>query len=344
MTNGKMTKMGWGIVLLLIVVLSGCAKPVPTATLTPVTTPAATPTRELRAVTLAMGYIPNVQFAPFYVADERGYYTKEGLEIEFDYGMETDLLKLVGIGELQFVVGSGDQVILARNQELPVVYVMNWYRRFPVAVASLEPLGGPQDLIGKSVGIPGLYGASYIGWQAMINAAGVNPADVNLLTIGYNQVESLVTEQVDAAVVYAMNTPVQLRQQGYEVSVILVADYIDLVSNGLITNEQTIAQEPELVRRIVRATWHGLLDTLESTDEAFDTCRRYLPEIDDESAPLQRAVLEESLNFWRADKPGRSDPAAWEASQAFMRQIGLIETEVDVSTMFTNDFVKEPLP
>ncbi len=324
--------------MLLAVLLSGCATPTQTAT--PMDASAPTPTRAVRSITLGMGYIPNVQFAPFYMAVERGYYAKEGLDVKFDYAYDTDLLKLVGTGEMQFVVGSGDQVILARQQGLPVVYVMNWYRRFPVAVASLEPLNGPQDLIGKDVGIPVLQGASYIGWQALLSASDINPTDVNLLTVGYNQVEALVTEQVDAAVVYAMNTPVQLRQQGYEVSVISVADYIDLVSNGLITNEETIAQEPQLVQSVVRATWHGLLDTLQFTDEAFDICRLYLPEIDDESAPLQRAVLEESLNFWRAENVGRSDPATWTASQAFMYQIGLIDTEVDVSTMFTNDFVK----
>lgn len=344
MKGNKMTRIGWGIMLFLAVVLSGCATPAPTATPTPeaTPTPATTPTPELRTLTLAMGFVPNVQFTPFYVAVERGYFAEEGLEIEFDYGMETDLLKLVGTDELQFVVGSGEQVILARQQGLPVVYVMNWYRRFPVAVASLEPLDRPQDLIGKSVGIPGLYGASYIGWQAMINAADVNPADVNLMTIGYTQLESLVTGQVDAAVVYAMNTPVRLRQAGYEVSVIPVADYIDFVSNGLITNERTLAEEPELVRNVVRAALRGLRDTLGDPDAAFAICRRYVPEIDDESAPLQRAVLEESLNFWRADDLGYSDPAAWEASQTFMHQIGQIETEVDVAAMFTNDFVKEP--
>ena len=294
------------------------------------------------SVRLAMGFIPNVQFTPVYVALEKGYFADAGVQVELDYGMEHDLLKLVGMDEMQFVIGSGDQVVLARNQGLPVVYVANWYRRFPVAIASLEPIDEPEDLIGKEIGIPGLYGASYIGWQALIDAASIDQADVNLITIGYTQVESLVTGHVDAAVVYAMNAPVQLRQQGYEVSVLHVTDYIDFVSNGLITNEKTIASEPELVRSMVQALLRGLRDTLDDPDEAFAICRRHVPEIDDESAPLQRAVLEESLNFWRADKLGYSNSAAWEASQAFMRQIGLIESQVEVSTLFTNEFVQGP--
>ncbi|MBC7251297.1 MAG: ABC transporter substrate-binding protein [Anaerolineae bacterium] len=330
MTKDKLVKVVVIVLWLVALALSGCTSA------GPATAPAS------RRVTLSMGFIPNVQFTPVYVAVERGYFAEEGLEVEFDYGFDTDLLKLVGTGERQFVVGSGDQVILARSQGLPVVYVMNWYRRFPVAVASLQPLNSPQDLVGKKVGIPAFQGASYIGWLALLDAAGISPGEVELQSIGYTQVESLVTGQVDAAVVYAMNEPVQLCQEGYEVSVIPVADYIDFVSNGLITNEKTIAEEPELVRGIVRAMLRGLRDTLDDPDAAFDICRRYVPEIDDESAPLQRAVLQESINFWRADDLGRSDAAAWQASQAFMRQIGLIETEVEVSTLFTNDFIPEP--
>jgi NitT/TauT family transport system substrate-binding protein len=281
------------------------------------------PLPETKNVTLAMGFIPNVQFTPVYVAIEKGYFGAEGIEVELDYGVENDLFTLVGTDEMQFVIGSGEQVILARSH------------------GSLKPLDSPHDLLGMDVGLPGLYGANYIGWQALIDAARIDPAGVNLISIGYTQVESLATGQVDAAVVYAMNAPVQLRQQGYEVNLLHVADYIDFVSNGLISNEKTIAEQPELVRGMVRALMRGLDDTLADPDAAFEICRKHVPEIDDETAPLQRAVLEESLDFWRADALGRSDPEAWAASAAFMRQIGQIDAEIDPSTLFTNDFVPE---
>jgi NitT/TauT family transport system substrate-binding protein len=314
----------------LLLALAGCSQAAPDA---------AAP-GELETVTLAMGYVPNVQFTPVYVAVERGYFQEAGLEVQFDYGMEHDLLKLAGTNELQFVVGSGDQVILARGQELPVVYVFNWYRRFPVSVAALQELETPQDLAGLEVGIPGLYGASYIGWQALLGAAGVDPAAVHLVSIGYTQVESLVTGQVDAAVVYAMNEPVQLREQGHQVYEIEVAEYINLISNGLITNEQTIEERPELVRAVVAAMQRGLRDTLDDPDAAFEICRQYVPEISDESAPLQRAVLEAALRFWQAEKLGYSDPAAWQASLDFMREIGMVEGAVEVGQLYSNEFIE----
>lgn len=324
-------------VLVLVFALGGCVSLTSTE-------PTATPPSPIESeITLAMGFIPNVQFAPFYVAEERGYFSEEKLIVHIDYGMETDLLKLVGAGELQFAVASGDQVILARAQGLPVIYVLNWYRRFPVCVVSLKEKGisGADDLVGKRVGIPATEGASYIGWRALLHAEGIDEAGINLQVIGYTQVASLTEGRVDAAVCYALNEPVQLSQAGYSIDVMYVADYANLVSNGLITNEQTIAERPELVQELVRAVLRGLRYTIEHPDEAFAICKKYVPEIAEDSEALQKAVLVESIKFWQGDRLGYSDRAAWEESQRFMRQIGLIDAEVDVETLFTNQFVVE---
>jgi NitT/TauT family transport system substrate-binding protein len=326
-------KLGLMVMAVSLVVLSGCG-----VASTP--TQPASPTQ----VTLAMGYIPNVQFAPFYVAVNKGYFAEENLEIQFDYGMETDLLNLVGTDALQFAVASGDQVILARSQGLPVVYVMTYFQRFPVAVVSLEdiPLEEPSDLIGRSVGIPGLWGASYIGWLALLHSTGIGEQEIPLESIGYTQVASLTEGQVEAAVVYAANEPVQLRQAGYDPHIIYVADYMNLVSNGIITNEKTIAQRPELVDGLVGAVIRGLQYTIDHPEETFEICLQYVPEAGGDNRDIQMAVLKESVKFWESEHLGYSDPAAWEASQEFMLEVGLVETETDVEAMFSNEFVLEP--
>lgn len=305
-------------------------------------------------VTLAMGFIPNVQFAPFYVAVERGYFADEGIEIEFDYGWETDLLKLVGSDELQFAIASGDQVILARSQGLPVVYVMNWYRRFPVCVVSLAETGiqEPLDLVGRRVGTPATYGASYIGWRALLDAVGLDETDVELISIGYTQVAALSEGQVDAAICYAMNEPVQMEAAGQALDTIYVADYANLISNGLITNERTIRERPELLQGVVRAALRGLAFTLESPDEAFDISVKYVPEAasDAETEATNRAILDRSVEFWQAGSSelGRSDELEWQAAQRIMAEMGLIDAAApagaDVTTMFTNDFIEEVTP
>lgn len=296
--------------------------------------------RPAEQIRLPMGYIANVQFAPWYVAVERGYFAAEGMELAFDYSWETDGVRLVGAGELPFAIASGDQVILARSQGIPVVTVASWWQRFPVAVVALEESGirTPADLKGRKVGIPETFGASYIGWRALLAAAGLKEEDVSLEVIGYTQVASLVEKRVDAAVVYANNEPVQLTQAGYRVVVIPVADYATLASNGLITSEKMLRERPQEVRRFVRAFLRGLEDTLKDPNAAFEACRKYVEGLDQNEA-VQRAVLEATLPLWQGKPLGWSDPAAWEATVKAMQEAGLLSGPVEVEKAFTNEFL-----
>jgi NitT/TauT family transport system substrate-binding protein len=320
------------LALLIAVLLSGCFIGVQKTVDQP----------QPQAVTIAMGFIPNVQFTPMYVAIERGYFTDEGLEITLDYGMETDLLQRVGTNDLQFAIASGDQVVLARANELPVRYVLNWYNRFPVCVVSLAESGivEPGDLAGKTVGTPAVEGASYIGWLAFAQEVGLDAGDVNLQVIGYTQVASLVEKRVDAAICYALNEPIQLRTAGYEINAFYLDEYTALVSNGLITNDQTIEAQPELVEKVTRAFLRGLRDTLDDPDAAFDIARTVIPEMDEETARLQRAVLQECLSYWNREPLGANVPAAWEESVSFLRELELIGAGVNAEDLYTNRFVE----
>lgn len=327
--------------ILLLTALTGCVPATSTAPTTPATAPAA-----LEPLELAMGYIPSVQFTPFYVALQKGYYRDEGLDVQFRYGFESDLVKLVGTDELQFLIGSGDQVILGRSQGLPVVYVMEWYRRFPVVVFAPEGAGiaSPKDLEGRKVGIPGLFGASYVGWKALVEVAGIDETQVNLQSIGFTQAAAVKDGIVDAAVDYSVNGPVQLRLAGDEVTEIFVADTMDLPSNGIISNDKTVAEKPELIGKFVRATLRGLQDTLDHPDDAFAIALQQVPEAgaDDTARQTNRAIFDASLALWQTDGVlGLSDPARWAEAAAFMEATGLIPTGVDPATLFTNQFIPQ---
>lgn len=304
--------------------------------------PAASPA-PLQHIRLPMGFIPNVQYAPFYVADAKGYFREAGLEVEFDYSTETDGVALVGANELPFAIASGEQVLLARAQGLPVVYVMAWWQNYPVAVAAMAEsnIRTPADLAGKKIGLPGPFGASYIGLRALLSVANLTESDIRMDSIGFNQVEALVTGQDEAVVVYANNEPVQLHAQGYEVDVIRVADYVQLASNGLISNETVIAENPDLARRIIRSIVQGVEDTLADPDQAFEICKQYVEGLDQpDIQAIQKEVLATSLEFWRADQPGMSEPEAWENMHQVLQDMGLLTAPQDLGKAYTNEFVK----
>lgn len=325
----------WIIMMIFSLALVGCAGQ-GKSTVQP------TQSGALTKIRLPVGYVPNIQFAPLYVAVEKGYYRDAGIELDIDYSFETDGTQLVGANNLQFAVVSGEQVLLARAQGLPVVYVMAWYKDYPVAVVAKEAEGiqKPGDLKGKRIGLPGLYGASYIGLRALLSSAGLKESDVTLDSIGFNQVEALAADQDQAIVGYVANEPIQLRAKGYTVSVIPVADYMQLAANGIITNETTIQDNPDLVRRMVKATLRGIKDTIANPDEAYEISKKYVETLASADEKIQKDVLATSIKSWMTEPPGFSENSAWENMQKVLLDMGLLSKPLELDKAFSNEFIK----
>jgi len=324
---------------LFLLVLAGC---VPVA---PQTTPAEQPVVDTPIpVTLGVGYIPNVQFTPFYVGIEKGFYAAEGLAVSLDYGFENDYLKLVGLNEFQFMIGSGDQVILGRAQGLPVRYVMNWYTEFPVVIFAKKSANivEPIDLAGKVVGIPGPFGATYVAFRGILEGAGLTEADVRVESVGFAQAAAVGADTVDAAADYSVNGPIILAQEGIETTQIKLDGYLQMPANGLVTNEATISENPELVGKMVRATLAAIQYTLDHPDEAFAIALQTVPEAGGENEVVNRAVFDAVLAQWQVaegQRPGATELADWQSAAEFMQRIALVDTLVPAEELFTNDLL-----
>lgn len=298
----------------------------------------------LRPIKLGVGFIPNVQFAPFYVGIDQGFYAAEGIDLTMDYGFENDYLKLVGTNELQFMVGSSDQLVLGQAQGLPVKYVMNWYTQYPVTIFAKTEAGinEPGDLAGKKVGVPGPFGATYIALRALLDIAGLNESDIQMESIGFTQAAAVSEGLVDAAADYAVNGPVVLAAAGIETTQIALDNYLRIPANGLVTNETTLADEPELVRAMIRATLKAIDYTLANPDAAFEIALKFVPEAGGDNRTANRAVFDASLAYWTpqpGQQPGATAPADWQAAAELLARIGLVERVVESAALFSNDYL-----
>jgi len=305
--------------------------------------PQAAPTEALVPVSLPVGYIPNVQFAPLYVAIENGYFREEGLDVTVDYSMENDNLALIGAGRLDFAIVSGEQVLLARAQGLPVVYTAAWYQQYPVGIVAKSEQGiqTPADLKGKKIAVPVLAGASYIGLRALLSAGGLQESDVELDVVGFTQAEMVATDHDDAAVIYVANEPVQLEARGYTVDVLRVSDYLPMVANGLATSEQMLRDNPERVQKMIRALLRGIQAAAADPDAAFEISKKYVDNLATGDPETQKKVLAASIELWKADRLGYSDPQAWENMQSILLEMGLLKAPLDLSVAYTNQYVPE---
>lgn len=234
------------------------------------------------SVTFGLPFVPNVQFAPVYVAIANGYTADEGLDVALEYGEENLMIDLVAAGEMAYAMIGGEQVILARQGERPIVFVYEWFQQFAVGVVVPDTTTGVEtaaDLAGLRIGIPGRFGASYSGLTALLNTNGLGESDIRLEPIGFNAPDVICQDQdiIDASVVYINNEPLQIQQRAdagecgdiTAVSVLPVAAEVDLVSNGITVSEAMISESPDMVQAMVTAFDLALADVIANPAEAY---------------------------------------------------------------------------
>lgn len=305
------------------------------------TAPSAASGRPLTTVKLAFSYIPNVQFANFYVADAKGRFAAEGLKAQFDYGSTTDLMQLLARGERDFLNAGGDEVALARAQGVPVVYVAAVYQQYPITVFAPRGKGlmDAQSLTKLKVGIPTRNGANYIGLKAILYANKIDEQKVNLQEIGFSQVQSVAQGKVDAGVGYINNEPVQLKAQGTDVDVLRVSDVYNLPSAGIVTSEKMLAEHPDTVRAFVRAMVAGMRDTQADPKGAFAEVVKIVPEAA-KTTDVQQQVLAATIDlFGDPAKYGTIDSAAWTRMASFLKETALVKGDPKPEEMYTTKFL-----
>ncbi|HYL44615.1 MAG TPA: ABC transporter substrate-binding protein [Ktedonobacteraceae bacterium] len=319
----------WPFFLVLSLLLAACGGSQATGT------PSSTPTG-VSNLSIGLGYIPDIQFAPFYVAQSKGYYREAGLNVTFHHGIVNDLIGSMVLGKDTFVFASGDEVLVARSKNLKVIDVSTIFQKYPVSliVPANSPIKTLADLKGHTIGEPGPYGATHIGLLALLYQAHLTPNDVHIQAIGFTQVAALLGHRVDAVMGYSNNEPLQLRKQGFAVRTFDVSDYQPLVSNGIITTEDTYHNQPQLVQNFVKATLKGLQYVIANPADAVQISTSYVPGMDTAKA---MTVLQATIPLWQGNgRLGYNDSAAWQSMEQFLVAQNIIPSGGSYSTAYTN--------
>jgi NitT/TauT family transport system substrate-binding protein len=285
--------------------------------------PTAAPLTPLR---VGLGYIPSVQFAQFYLADQAGYYRDAGLQVTFENKIDPDLITLVGQGAVDIGIADGTSLIPAASQGIPVRYVASIYADFPSIVFAKASSGitGAADLKGRKLGIPGKYGSSWIMLQALLVSVGLTPADLDIKEFpDYGQGVAVRVGAVDAATGFVNNEPVQLELSGEKVVVLTVDAITPLPGPGLITSAETLnGPKKAALRAFVAATLRAMKEIAADPAKGLDAAVAVVPELGKDRA-TQLAVLTATIDAWQspytdANGWGAIDEGAWAESIAFM--------------------------
>lgn len=287
--------------------------------------------------TVGLSYIPNVQFAPVYLAAERG--ALPGATVRHHVQSE-GLFQALIAGTEDIVVAGADEAAAAADSSLLVV--APYYQQFPVVLVVPEdsPIKSLADLPGKKVGIPGSYGETSYGYRAGLQAAGVDLGSVDLQEIGYTQVAALTTGKVDAVVGFVNNDAVQAELAGLKVRTIPLGTDTGLRSASIVTRKEFAAAHPEVLRQFVGAMFESY-DALRTNPEAgVDAAVSLVPNLGD---PEQRAAAEQTIKatVGLLPKAGDCETLTAEAGKALIDTLNGIDVDThgrDGSQIYTTEF------
>jgi len=293
--------------------------------------------QDLRPVTLLLGFRPDVQFAPFYVAQREGYYAAAGLDVTIEHRQAPDVQRLVADGQAEFGVADATDVMIARTSEIPITYVSTLYQAFPVAI--IGPVGevpdDPSGLAGMTIGTPGRFGSSWHALLALLEAGGLTEDDVTIREYPqFNQVDGLANGDVDLITGFRNNEPLRLEARGIEVELLTIDEIAPLPGPGIIVGGRLLGEDPELVRSFVEATTAAMEEVIAGPDIGFAAAEAEVPAIA-EDPEVARAVLDATIELWRGEEfaAGRIPVELWGTAYATMERLGFIDGSVPVELM-----------
>jgi NitT/TauT family transport system substrate-binding protein len=292
------------------------------------------------ALTVGLGFIPSVQFAQFYLADQAGYYEEAGLDVTFQNKIDPDLVTLVGQGSIDLGLADGTSVIPAVSNGIPITYVATIYGRFPSIVFAKASSGisAAEDLEGRKLGIPGRFGSSWIMLQALLKSAGLTPDDLEIAEYpDFGQGAAVTQGAVDAATGFANNEPVQLQLTGEQVTILRVDEITPLPGNGLIAGRAALETKADAVAAFIAATLRAMEEISDDPEKGLDAALTAVPDLAADR-DTQAAILDATIDVWRGPVQeerglGAIEPADWEASVTFMTDLGLVPNPVTVDEL-----------
>jgi ABC-type nitrate/sulfonate/bicarbonate transport system substrate-binding protein len=298
---------------------------------------------DLREVTLMLNWTPNTHHSGIYVALDQGLYRDAGLDVTIVEPAATGADQAVGTGRAQFGISQAESLLPARAAGIPVVSVATLlpYNDSSLMSLTAEGIERPRDLEGKTYG--GFGGALETELiSTLVECDGGDPDLVEFVEVGnIDYLTGLQQDRFDFVWVFEGWDVLRAREvEGEDVSSITFIDHEDCVPDWytpvVITSEDLLDDDPELVQAFLDATTEGYRIAIDDPAAAAEALLAGAPELD---ADLVAASAEYHAPRYAADAGawGVQERSTWERFEAFIRQAGLVEEEVDVDEAFTND-------
>lgn len=283
-------------------------------------------------------------FGPWMLAQQRGYYAQEGLDVTFEAAKGgVDSAKQVGVGNAQIGGAIGDTPILVRANGVPVkaVALLGGGGLMQLVVREDSPIQGPADLKGKTITVMAYQDTTYYALLGMLAKVGLTKNDVDAQAVGATNVWKLFLAGKSEGLASVPDWEGDLLEAGAKIRIIPADKYFQSMAQVVIASDDMIKKRPDLIKKLVGATLKGWQDIVKDPDGAAVDYVKAVPQRQGQEQAMARVFkLYNQYVYPGQAKPGVVDEARLAALQDFYLKQGLIEKATPVKELYTNQFVE----
>lgn len=297
-------------------------------------------------ITVVLDWVPNTNHTGIYVAKSLGYFKEENLIVDIIQPSEGGSADLIAAGKGEFGISYQEQVTYARTaaEPLPVVAIAAILQHNTSGFASPSDrnIKSPKDFEGR------IYG----GWgspmeDAMLKGVmqkyGADFSKVEIVNIGASDFLTSVSKDVDFAWIFYGWDGIAAKLKDYPLNFMLLQDLdsrLDFYTPVIIASEDTVNNNPGLVKRFLKATQKGYDYAIKNPAEAAEILTKEVPGLDINLIIASQEYLSEQ---YLADSAqwGHMKPEIWDTFSGWMFETNLLTKKLDVEKAFTNEFLPE---
>ncbi len=299
--------------------------------------------KPLTEIELMLDWVPNTNHTGFFVAQEKGWYKEAGLEVNIIQPGEAAVEQVVAAGSAAFGVSYQEGVTMARAEKAPIVSIAAIIQHNTSGFASRAAAGiaRPKDFEGKTYGSFGSPIERPI-LDLLMSCDGGDVDKLEFIDTGFADFLSITERDVDFAWIFYGWDGINAELKGIDLNVVMLNEWQDCVPDYytpvVITSEDMISRQPEIVKAFASATARGYEYAVANPAEAADILLKATPESDPE---LVKASQKWLADQYQADAPGWGIQKAevWQRYADWLYEQGMLAEQIDTKGAFSNDFL-----
>jgi NitT/TauT family transport system substrate-binding protein len=283
-------------------------------------------------------------FAPWVLAKHLGYYSEAGYDVDFVVARGgVDVAKQVGVGNAPIGGAIGDTPVIVRGNGVPVkaVGLMGGGALTVVVGRKDRGIEKLEDLKGKKISVLSFADTTYYALLGALASKNITKNDVNAEAVGPANVAKFVVAGTVDACACTPDWEIDVKEGVKDTVSLPTKDHFQSMAQAILASDKMIAERPDMVRAIVKATLRGMKYVMDDPAKAALTYVEASPGFKGKEELMKKILANYKTRTYEGQgELGAMDAARLAKVQAFYKQQGFIEAELPLDQLYSNAFVK----